>query len=168
MKKILSALTAFAMCFSMAAASLPASALSVNDVTAVSATAGWTWKLQDTVFDPATQDYAVIPITVTGDQGTYGFTMDMLVDGKSLEEAGFEVMDMSLTDAYSSMTFQGNDATGQYVATRNEANDVTVADGTTVMEIAVIPPDTTPGKVYTFTFPKFTVDNFARAYRSND
>ena len=90
MKKFLSALTAFCMCASMTAASLPASALTMTDSSAITVFAGdCTWTVSNEVFDPATDEFVTLHVTVTGDTAAYGFEFTPYFDGK--EEIGIRI-----------------------------------------------------------------------------
>ena len=168
MKKFLSALTAFCMCASMTAASLPASALTMSDVNAITAADGtFTWYLDDTVFDPATEDYAVLNVYVKNDPGTAGFDFTLLVDGKTFADAGFELVDIAWPeegDSYKFGTFQPNMEIGCVGAANDKDGNITLPDGSVAVQYYVIPPaDAAPGTVY-----KLSLDELHAANESQE
>ena len=167
MKKFLSALTAFCMCASMTAASLPASALTMSDSSAINSLAGeLTWSMNDTIFTPGVDEYVVVEVMVEGDTGTFGYDFTPLADGSDFVSAGFEIMDVEQVTAdeggYGFTTFQANMENGHIGSAKDTDGDATVADGTSIIKIYVAPPaDAQPGHKYELTFKGLSVGNFA-------
>ena len=152
MKKFISALTAFCMCASMTAASLPASALTMTDSSAITAFAGdCTWTVSNEVFDPAKDEYVTLHVTVTGDTAAYGFEFTPYFDGKDFAAAGFELWDIAPADTgYTDFeTFTFNPDNGHVGSAKKTEGNQTIADGSVVVDIDVVPPaNAKPGQVY--------------------
>ena len=130
----------------------------------------WTWYFDDTNYDPATgkdgngnEGYVVITAYVTKDEGTFGYDFTPLIDGKTFPEMGFEILDISQADTgYGFSTFQVNSENGHIGSAKDTDGNVTLADGSAVLTIAVAVPETAKeGDVYNITFKDLSVGDFA-------
>ena len=124
----------------------------------------FTWYIDDTYFDPETDEFAVLSVYVTKDIGISGFATEMLADGKLLTEAGFEILDITWPesgDKYPFGTFQPNmERGGIGAAMDKEGDDVTLPDGSIVVQYYVTPPaDAAVGTVYKLSLSDLSVGN---------
>ncbi|MCR4645522.1 MAG: hypothetical protein K5695_08975 [Oscillospiraceae bacterium] len=112
----------------------------------ISSIKDWTWVVDDSVYDPATDKVATITVLSAGtDPGIFGYDFNITANGETLDKAGFTIVQITQGDAYKFTTFQPNKQNGHVGAT--ETNDQVTADykataGTTVVKYVVQVPKT--------------------------
>ena len=176
MKKLLSALTALCMCASMTTGLLPASALNAlnpDDAAILSYedtvhNQGHEYAIADVTFDPATEDYVMVPVTVWNDPGVYGLSFEFTIDGKTPDDPDFPFVSDGVENGggyKQTLNFVGNQKALSVIwSCKNEETDDVAADGSTFVELYFAPKDGVeyvPGTVYNVEFSASTVGNQA-------
>ncbi len=126
----------------------------------------WTWWMSDEYYDPAADpdgvDGACVKVYVSADPGTYGYDFTPLIDGKTAAEAGFEILEIAKSGAYTFETFQVNPKNGHVGAASKAEGNATAKEGEQVLEMYLLPPaDAAEGTKYEISFKDLTVGNFA-------
>jgi len=124
----------------------------------------WTWYLDDVYLDiEAGQKEAEIHVFVTKDPGTYGYNFTLLIDGKTVDEAGWK-FDVEPTDVYEFETFQPNKEKGKLGAAskladeNNNAINSVAEDGDKILDVYLTPPSTVKvGEKYIVTLDDLVV-----------
>ena len=137
----------------------PATTLSPEE-TPIEPPAGWTWYLEDATFDG--QCFAV-PIKVKEDPGIYGYNLNLTINGMSIADAGFKLVEIEQGDAYAFSTFMPNLQKGTLAAAENiETNNRIAGQEATVAIYYLTPPeDAQPGQVYQLAITGLSVGNYA-------
>jgi hypothetical protein len=125
----------------------------------------WTWYFDDVTYDPAADEKklgAAITAYVTKDQGTYGYEFTPLIDGKSLQDAGWTIKRAKQDkNGYNFSSFDFNTENGHLGgASQSKDGDTTLADGTAVVVLNLLPGDSVKEGVYKVSFKDLTVGNF--------
>ena len=125
---------------------------------------GWTWYFDDVLYNPKEDTKklgAAITAYVTKDKGTYGYEFTPLIDGKSLKEAGWTIKRAKQDkNGYNFSSFDYNTENGHMGGASNSTvGDTTLADGTAVVTLNLVPPDGATG-TYEVSFKELTVGNF--------
>jgi len=127
--------------------------------------ATWTWYLDDVWYDPATDDdgCAEMHIYVTKDEGTFGYNFTLTIDGKTIDEAGWE-LDIEQTSVYKLDPFQANKKKGiiggasKTKDADGNAVDTVAKDGDAILDLYLTPPDTVKeGEKYIVSLKDLTV-----------
>jgi len=129
---------------------------------------GHEYAIGDVVFDPAKEDYVMVPVTVWNDPGVYGLSFEFTVDGKTPDDPDFPFVPDGVENggAYSqTLNFVGNqNALSVIWSCKNEDSNDVAADGATFVELYFAPKDGVeyvPGTVYKVEFAASTVGNQA-------
>jgi len=105
----------------------------------------WTWVVQDCEYVLGSEDSPVINIISAGpDPGIFGYDFNIKTGGKTLDEAGFMILDISQGDAYNFTTFQPNVENGHVGATETNkevTGDSKAEAGKTIVSYMVDVPE---------------------------
>ena len=128
--------------------------------TPIEAPAGWTWYLEDAVFDGTS---IAVPVKVREDPGIYGYNMNLLIDGMSIADAGFTLADVEQGDAYGFETFLANLEKGNIAGAEmtQKVNHTAGQDATVAVYYLIPPEDAQPGQTYTVSITGLSVGNYA-------
>ncbi len=121
--------------------------------------AGWTWYVGEAAFEDG---YFKIPVKVKDDPGIYGYNMNLSINGMSITEAGFELLDVEQGDAYGFDTFMTNAEKGNIAGTEmtQKSNRVAGQDTTVAYYYLSPPAGAQSGTSYTVTITGLSVGNY--------
>ncbi|MDE5767889.1 MAG: hypothetical protein K2H82_00690, partial [Oscillospiraceae bacterium] len=127
------------------------------------------WYIEDTEYDPASDENIQLNVKVTGDPGTNGYRFGITIDGKSPTDADFPFVIADILngeDAYKQVNgFQSNPQSGKVSAFLGlESDEVAKNDGVVVVYILKGKDGVTyePGKKYEVAFTDSKFGNHAK------
>ena len=122
--------------------------------------AGWTWYLDEAVYDGTC---FAVPVKVKEDPGIFGYNLTLNINGMSIADAGFELVEIEEGDAYHFPNFLANVQKGSIAGAESNAKNNSIAgQEATVATYYLIPPaDAQPGQTFEITITGLSVGNYA-------
>ncbi len=113
------------------------------------------WSIADTVFTVGADAYVRIPVYVYNSPAIYGYEFTVQIDGKPLEEAGFQLVDATQGNGYDFGSFEYDAETGHIGATSTTSLANTLNDGQMLVVFRLKPtadPQTLTGQSFEVSF----------------